>query len=660
MALNDIRQKFYERAEAAKARLSAWAQKHLTKAELRQLGSFQFDEPYYFSRQNHAFPGSSYVVRQDEPLSIIAYSLSSRDFQREMTISQKEQKHSDVLHWRSSVVVGQGDSTSSTPSQEEVKSSASSVASTTGTDHFDPDEDEDFAVAEPLRINMKRKKRTKDAGILSIRMRSGTHAGIDESVDTSLESVENSNEAGTSETGDNSKTPTASRITSQGPPSAFNTVSSNNDIFQAHVSTISPQGILGNMFRQRDGSTDLATTSSEGGHRESGAESTLSSSVGSTGSTAQGETPRSSTRGQKDGGAPHPLSGGRKQPYTSQPNATQGAFGPRLPTSQQPASPHIKHTLRAGEFKISCVSWFAEGFAKLRTRWGIDEDFVASLSRCKTWNNAGGKSKSGFYLTDDGKWIAKQLLNVWTVDEKEAFLEFAPAYLRYMMNSVTNDCPTLLVKIAGVYSLKIKDMKTNEVKLKLSVQVLENVFAGGEGRSVRFDLKGIRDRRAGSNKAQAGHASGGAVRQGEGAPASVWWDGEWIEAVQPRAFVPEEDKALFQRALRNDLAFLTASNVMDYSLLVGLTEPLGDHQEEGKHRGGGADHAVHPFFRVRIVDFLGAWTLVKQLESSSKKALKSQAPTVIPPHDYATRFSEAVESYFIGCPQAKADDGGVE
>lgn len=41
-----------------------------------------------------------------------------------------------------------------------------------------------------------------------------------------------------------------------------------------------------------------------------------------------------------------------------------------------------------------------------------------------------------------------------------------------------------------MYSIKIKDVKSGDTKLKVNVMVLENLFAGDEGKSVRFDLKG--------------------------------------------------------------------------------------------------------------------------------------------------------------------------
>ncbi|MCO5566013.1 hypothetical protein L7F22_019688 [Adiantum nelumboides] len=691
-ALNDIRRQFLDRAKSSKNRLVAWSKKHLSKNELEQLGSLKFAEPFYFEKGNHALPGSRFVLRQEEPLSIIAYSLSSRDFNEEIHASQK--KHVDVLNWRSSVAIGEGrEDASSLLSSSIASSSAASVTSSKATDELDPDQDDDFHVPEPLKVNMKRKRRTKDTGILSIRIRSSAYSGAQKDAGQDIVLEHENSSTGESNLGanDNTPTPTASRISSAAyTPSSthFDTVTSNNETFHAHVSTISPRGALGELFKRDDERKveyrgDLAPPSDDGQE----VTSLLSSSASSTSSgTVNRKDVRETPKIQSDAQMNSSSHDGDKcadvdklsKEIEDVDTSTKGSVKkaqlestPRIapPFNKSPASPHIKHTIISGDLKISCVSWFAEDFNKLRKTWKIEEDFIASLSRSKSWNNVGGKSKSGFYLTGDGKWIAKQLLNVWTVDEKEAFLEFAPAYLRYMMNSAVNDCPTLLVKIAGVYSLKIKDVKTGEVKLKLSVQVLENVFAGDGGRSIRFDLKGIRDRRA-HQKVQNSEAASSALQQ-EGKPpvpskqvdeeginnASVWWDGEWIDSMLPRAFVPEQQKTQFQRALRNDLAFLTASNVMDYSLLVGVNEPMnasssmnGNGKNNANLSSSSSTSKNNPFFRVRIVDFLGAWTLVKQLESSGKKAIKSQTPTVIPPQDYAIRFSQAIEGYFIGCP----------
>jgi len=101
---------------------------------------------------------------------------------------------------------------------------------------------------------------------------------------------------------------------------------------------------------------------------------------------------------------------------------------------------------------------------------------------------------------------------------------------------------------------------------------------------------------------------------------------------------------------------LTEANVMDYSLLVGVTEPKvsdfeqGDEETSFSETKSQVKAPVEPAMRIAIVDYIGAFTLAKQLESSSKKAFKGPDVTILPPVEYAERFSNAMEAYFIGCP----------
>lgn len=695
------------------------------------------------------------MVRESEPLSIIAFSLSSVDFMQEVNLYRRQRvpepndsKRADVLQWRTSVAPGTGGSqlssslASSSASTRSSTSTATSGATATGggekRSELDPDVDEVFHQPEPVRVHMKRKKRTRDASILSLTLRrvgssisshsdSQAHTPTsevpprinvrdDDDADDDDDTISSKSTAGDihtpsskkTEEPENSSTPTPSRILAGGTGGAESSGAvfrndgeiaslASNDTFRAQITQVSgrPTDSLSSLFSAAGDETASETSQPTIAEHEMSNDHASRSGLPDPENATSGSSLQSlwspmagfnSLRGgrREPGGLPashpSPLSLANRtvsdsvlmttstllhssENQISSSDAAEGlpnsSSTPRVAPGPSPASPHIKHNLFHGNTKVSCVSWFAEDFAALRAKWGVTNDFVESLSRCKSWSAAGGKSKSGFFMTLDENWIAKQLLTVWSVDEKEAFLEFAPAYLRYMMNSVQNECPTLLVKIAGVYSIKIKDVKTGETKLKMSVQVLENVFAGDDGQSIRFDLKGIRDRRV-----KAGSQATDEDR------AAVWWDGEWIDSFQSRAYVPEACKNLFRRALQNDLNFLTASNVMDYSLLVGVTEPQlevdqpSDGEGEDKESSSGKPNRgtrATPMkrerddgntFRCRLVDFLGAWTLVKQLESSSKKALKQHAPTVIPPADYAIRFGEALDSYFVACPGA--------
>ncbi|EST06835.2 Phosphatidylinositol-4-phosphate 5-kinase, core [Kalmanozyma brasiliensis GHG001] len=840
--INDVRKAFADRAKSAKNRLLAWTKKHLNKKEQTDFGSCTYDEPEYFVAGRRAFPGSSFIIRDDEPLSIIAYSLSSRDFRAEMgTLVDRQHEaagymgssnEEHVKQWRSGVVDG-GDGVKHgsyiSTSGASTTTTASSLLAERPTRNvplaqLDPDKDEVFFDAEPVRAALKRKKRGRESSILSLTLRrvgstisepqnasyrlktanghppssAGSIKDIDDDDDDDKArdvaatdrrgSFSNSSIDGQDTTlgaprkgttplrrlsaalqDHQSSSPTKSDLSTSGSVSALRRTfelrsQSSFSSIPDRKSSIQPQrpGQPANGSAVSTTSTDttfqaqvtpmsgrpasLASIFSSDKHGPEAANSRLSGvAPRRPGLAAPSAIPRSPSHGRPSfsstsdaaqasaGASPAAKDSLRPHRLSAQPTPSEGGLGAdaqsmishsTLPGSQAAESPHIKHNVIHGSTKISCVSWFAEEFAALRDKWGVEHDYVQSLSRCQPWVATGGKSKSAFFKTADERFIAKQLLTVWSVDEKEAFLEFAPAYIRYMMNSAVNDCPTLLVKIAGVYSIKIKDVKSGEMKLKMNVMLLENLWAGDGGNSVRFDLKGIRDRRvklsaqqqqdlqqAATNAAATGQplvdvpgAAKGTPAQGSATTAmnagmtaaadsstsgtlrganttqtspsrigtdadakssssssAVWWDSEWIERYRHRAFVPETQKELFFRALQNDTQFLTASNVMDYSLLLGVMEkPIRPEDMYPPAASPTADSADvdetphRPSFRCRIVDFLGAFTLAKQLESSSKKALKGQDAkgnvTILPPSEYASRFLSAMDSYFIGTP----------
>ncbi|KAE8224564.1 hypothetical protein CF319_g2563 [Tilletia indica] len=832
--INDVRKGLQDRAKSAKNRLQAWVKKHLNAAEITKLGPLKYEEPWYTVSNIHTFPGSRFVVREDEPLSIISFSLSSRDYRAELRSagnglepgSQSVDKTSDVLQWRSGVADG---STTGSAFSNSVASSYSSRADrdrsskggpggtgggggANGTQGLDPDRDHVFYEPEPVSVRMKRKRRGRDTSILSLTLRrvgssvsassgsgvptpsnengplssasgsgfiTSSFGGGDSSIDSSgdgavlglglgvsaldptmldLTSTPARSASRQRSQNEMSTTPTASLISSIGPgmgmtPTTMSGVGTGSTTtFKAQVTQVSGRpGSLASIFTKDSGTgiseggeTSMALTSSsstasiQGRTDEERSGQGEANVAGSTtpASLAAVQTPTSASIAASglnalwSMGSPfQSFKGGRQQPTALVGNAlsprviseaatsarsstapadmsvsgsAQGGgagMGP-LPTSipRAPAeTPHVKHTVYHGTTKVSCVAWFAEEFAALRSKWGIGEDFLESLSRCNTWNAAGGKSKSQFFKTADDRFVAKQLLNVWNLDEMEAFLAFSPAYLRYAHNAVVNHCPSLLVKILGCYSIKIKH--GDSVKLKMTLQIVENLFAGDEDEGsglVRYDLKGIRERKVKSSSAADKDGSGSGDK---GGPPPVWWDHEWIENCRPRAFVPESQREMFVAALKNDLAFLTESNVMDYSLLVGMYEPdvtsaelgrdlaeaevRGDDEEEdgemdevdeedevgeednelgpkrrstGKRRKTkGTRRCRQPMIRARIVDYIGAFTLAKQLESSSKKALKSGPEaksnvTILPPSEYAERFGAAMLTAFTGCP----------
>lgn len=103
-----------------------------------------------------------------------------------------------------------------------------------------------------------------------------------------------------------------------------------------------------------------------------------------------------------------------------------------------------------GKVKYTVTCYYAKRFEALRRICCPAElDFVRSLSRCKKWGAQGGKSNVFFAKTLDDRFIIKQV----TKTELESFIKFAPAYFKYLSESISSGSPTCLAKILGIYQV---------------------------------------------------------------------------------------------------------------------------------------------------------------------------------------------------------------
>ncbi|TVU05784.1 hypothetical protein EJB05_48967 [Eragrostis curvula] len=264
--------------------------------------------------------------------------------------------------------------------------------------------------------------------------------------------------------------------------------------------------------------------------------------------------------------------------------------------------------------KFSVICYFEKHFAALRKKCcPKDIDYIRSLSRCKRWSAQGGKSNVYFAKTMDERFIIKQV----TRTELESFVEFAPRYFKYLMESLNSGSPTCLAKIVGLYQVTFKSLKAGR-EVKMDLMVMENIFF--ERRISRvYDLKGsLRSR----------YTSG---------DSKVLLDSNLIEALHTKPiFLGSRAKRRLERAVWNDTAFLALADVMDYSLLVGI-------DEEKKE------------LVIGIIDYLRQYTWDKQLETWVKASgilggPKNEAPTVISPMQYKKRFRKAMSKYFLTVP----------
>lgn len=285
----------------------------------------------------------------------------------------------------------------------------------------------------------------------------------------------------------------------------------------------------------------------------------------------------------------------------------------------QAKSNHLKYQFSDGNTNLSCKIFYSEQFEALRRGCGVDdEDFIQSLSRCIKWHSSGGKSGSSFLKTLDNRYIVKEL----SKSELESFVAIAPFYFKYISQSMFNTLTTAIAKIFGFYQVEIKNQLNGKVLFKMDFLIMENLFYNHKTTRI-FDLKGsMRNRHV----------------QQTGQENEVLLDENMIEYIyESPVFVKEQLKKLLRGCLFNDTSFLSAMDVMDYSLVIGIDDELKK-------------------LYIGIIDWLRAFTWDKKVENWVKGnnliggGKKGKDPTVVTPKQYRIRFREAMERYILEVP----------
>ena len=153
-------------------------------------------------------------------------------------------------------------------------------------------------------------------------------------------------------------------------------------------------------------------------------------------------------------------------------------------------------------------------------------------------------------------------------------------------------------------------------------------------------------------------AGGAGFSAGIGASDLVLFDADLMALTRgfPLPLAPASRRRL-DAALRRDLAFLEACDVVDYSLLVGLEGEEGEGGGGGGGEGGGgagAGAGAGPSqLRVGIIDYLRRFDIVKRVENRVKAVAQlGVEPTIVKPQRYAERLLRACERYFAEVPEA--------
>ncbi|KAF8213990.1 hypothetical protein K438DRAFT_1660635 [Mycena galopus ATCC 62051] len=685
--LNDVRRAFLATAKSAERRLAAWQKKHLVVPgrgknkrgrEVQQ--KMEVPEPEWWAKGCHTAPGCNVIVREDDWGSIIAFTLSTTEYARELSSMSLVRAGNSSMPSQPALTPNSlsSGSASSFFSAKVAPSNYKQLFGTTST-QVQPDPDQDDTVwyePEAYSAVISRKEHPRDAtSLLSLREVLRQKNPID-GVGSVLPGGSRFGSLGSAAT----KASSLSSSMGIAPPSAWSKpdvqisrhaaggeVSGSTESTAEEVgrilhgieassvegtpvlsrpsSALSGSFLTGSMFTdihvKRGKAASVISVDSDttiGGRSKEGEPLVADEAENANGNmrheldtpmvltptempTAPTPTPSSFTNTLTSGisNAMRLLLSNGETPRSSMFSKNHHGLLAPVDAFAIDERPHIKYDWTVGKrLKFSCTVYYAKQFDNLRKRCGIDDVFVKSLSRSANWAAEGGKSKSNFWKTADDRFIIKTLVNAWNVADLQVLIELAPSYFRYM--DATASRATVLAKLIGFYTIEIRNLETGNVQSKADLLVMENLFY--DQKIVKtFDLKGIQGRKVKSS------ASGTAK------DVKTLFDGEWIEGQQRTlTLVRPHSKAVLHEAIKSDAEFLAKSNIMDYSLLLGV-------DQERKQIACG------------LVDTIGSYTFAKTLEYKAKQGLNSgKEVTVIPPAEYQDRFVSALEGYFLACP----------
>lgn len=275
-------------------------------------------------------------------------------------------------------------------------------------------------------------------------------------------------------------------------------------------------------------------------------------------------------------------------------------------------------------------------YKRIRDKFGVSEkDFLeatCSESRVRELPTP-GKSGALFYITDDENYFMKTIQHI----EEKMLISMLPSYYDHIAKNPN----TLLTKYMAHFS--VQTQRDRHIRMVVMASIFnEQVFIDR-----KYDLKGSTYKRFASPE----------QLQSENVTLK---DQDFDSPV----FFPPEVLERIMSQLSRDSAFLERHNVMDYSLLLGVSDMIPEESALFKEAYGESEEDA-PYFvgfqvdrtgrksGVRvcmgIIDFLQRFRLRKKMEYGARvmQSCSSSAASVAPPHLYRERFMAFLESRFL-------------
>lgn len=297
---------------------------------------------------------------------------------------------------------------------------------------------------------------------------------------------------------------------------------------------------------------------------------------------------------------------------------------------------------QTGGFQSKLAKWVHPAprvFKAIRRKFNISEiDFLHTMCSGTHVRELPTPGKSGalFYITDDENFFIKTIQRI----EERMLMSMLPSYYRH----ISNHPNTFLTKYMAYF--RVRTGGDRHIRLIVMASIFDDQICIDR----KYDLKGSTYKRLATPK------------QLESANVTL----KDQDFHQPIFFRPDVVKKIVNQ-LRQDSAFLESHQVMDYSLLLGVSDipNEGDTLFDGLH---GADEENAPYFvgfqrgpsgekvGVRvcmgIIDFLQRFRVRKKLEYGLRalQSCSARSASVVPPHIYRERFMTFLESKLLADP----------
>ena len=248
----------------------------------------------------------------------------------------------------------------------------------------------------------------------------------------------------------------------------------------------------------------------------------------------------------------------------------------------------------------------------------ITENMKDLGSRCQ---NLGGNSGAFFYFTYDSQYVLKTI----TSDE----LLVLDSIIEEYTLRLTDESPSFFAKIFGVYKIKVNQSNS------LYVILMENLVSAMDSPLV-FDMKGSSSCRSSTRSRYCNLET---MPKGK-----VYKDTDFFNSIMGIQISSADSTSMIE-SLRLDTLLLENNLVMDYSLLIIISEKTGEKTEKIQRNQFLSGKYV---VCIGVIDYLQAYNTKKKLENRYKTLKRGEEDnfSAIPPKPYRKRFLEMVANVF--------------